>query len=98
MGRITSVGSFIATVARAAMIWAVAILCVFVYTAGSLRRLAIRDRDARARHRARQRGRLLRWSFARLGASFIKIGQVMSARADLLAPGIIAELRELQDH
>jgi len=92
-----SVGSFIATVARGVMIWAVAILCVLIYTAGSLRRLAIRDREARALHRARQRGCLLRWSFACLGATFIKIGQVMSARADLLAPAIIDELRELQD-
>ena len=30
---------------------------------------------AHAQHRARLRGRLLRWSFARLGATFVKIGQ-----------------------
>jgi ubiquinone biosynthesis protein len=85
-------------VARGAAIWAIAILCVLIYTAGSLRRLVIIDREARAIHRARQRGQLLRWSFARLGATFVKIGQVMSSRADLMSPLIIAELRELQDH
>lgn len=97
MRPISSIGAVIASIARACVIWAVAILCVLAYTAGSLRRLAIRDRRARALHRARQRGRLLRWSFARLGAAFIKIGQVMSARVDLLAPAVVAELRELQD-
>lgn len=97
MRRILSIAAVIASIARAGVIWAVAILCVLAYTTGSLRRLAIRDRNARALHRAKQRGRLLRWSFARLGAAFIKIGQVMSARVDLLAPAVTAELRELQD-
>ncbi len=82
---------------RAAEIWIVALLCVLVYTTGSLRRLVIFDRQRRLEHRAAQRGRLLRWSFARLGATFVKIGQVMSARADLISPGVIAELRWLQD-
>lgn len=40
----------------------------------------------------------MRWAFSRLGAMFVKLGQVLSARADLLAPGVIAELRALQDH
>ena len=98
MGGLATFGGVIATVARGIAIWIVAALCVVAYSIGSVRRLAIRDRTARLEARARQRGALLRWSFSRLGASFIKIGQVMSARADLLAPGIIAELRELQDH
>jgi ubiquinone biosynthesis protein len=97
MRPISSIGAVIASIARACVIWAVAIVCVLAYSAGSLRRLAIRDRRARALHRARQRGRLLRWSFARLGATFIKIGQIMSARVDLLAPAVVEELRELQD-
>lgn len=97
MRRIVSVGAVVASIARAIAICAVALVCVALYTAGSIRRIAIHDREARARHRARQRGRLLRWSFERLGATFVKIGQVMSARADLLAPAVIAELRELQD-
>ena len=95
--RLANLGGIMATIARSVVIGAVAMLCVVVYTAGSLRRLAIRDRHARAIDRARQRGRLLRWSFSRLGASFIKVGQVMSARADLLAPQVIDELSKLQD-
>jgi len=97
MGRVVSAARWLATIARGAVICAVALLCVMIYTAGSLRRLTIRDREARALHRARQRGRLLRFSFEALGGTFVKIGQVMSARADVLAPAIIVELRELQD-
>ncbi len=95
---LSSTTDVVASLARAALIWAVALVCVMIYTVGSLRRLAIRDPDARWLHRERQRGRLMRWSFGRLGASFVKIGQVMSSRADVLAPPIIDELRQLQDH
>lgn len=98
MERLASIGAVVATIARGVMIFAVGMVCVVAYTGGSLRRLAIRDREARTLHRTRQRGRLLRWWFAKLGASFIKIGQVMSSRADLFAPAIIDALRELQDH
>jgi len=70
---------------------------VLVYAAGAIRRLAIRDRARRDAHRARSRGKLLRWSFARLGATFIKIGQIASSRPDLFSAGVIAELRSLQD-
>jgi len=97
MGHVVSVGAVIATLARGLVILVVGMLCVAAYTVGSLRRLTIRDREARLRHRTRQRGKLLRWWFSMLGASFIKIGQVMSSRADLFAPEIIGELRELQD-
>ena len=97
MGCVSKAGGWIATLARAARITWVALACVLAYTLGSLRRLTIRDRARRASHRAHQRGRLLRWSFARLGATFIKVGQVMSSRSDLFSPGIIAELRSLQD-
>lgn len=91
------VAGAIASFARGMVIAFVALLCVIAYTAGSLRRLAIRDRAARARHRQRQRGQLLRWSFTRLGATFVKIGQVASSRPDLLSPGVIEALRTLQD-
>jgi ubiquinone biosynthesis protein len=91
-------GETIASIARALVITSVAALCVVVYTLGALRGLAIRDRNARDRHRDRRRGRLLRWSFARLGATFVKIGQVASSRPDLFSPDVIAELRSLQDH
>lgn len=43
------------------------------------------------------RGWVLRRSMAALGATFIKLGQVMSTRPDLFAPEIIDQLRHLQD-
>jgi len=45
----------------------------------------------------RLRGRVVRGALTTLGATFIKLGQVMSTRPDLFPPGFIAELRELQD-
>lgn len=92
------VGETIASIARAVVIMSVTALCVVVYAGGTLRGLAIRDRNARDRRRERRRGRLLRWSFTRLGATFVKIGQVASSRPDLFSPGVIAELSSLQDH
>ena len=92
------VGEWIASLARGLMILTVAMSVLVAYGAGSLRRLAIRDPAARRRHRARQRGRLMRWAFTRLGATFIKVGQIMSSRPDLFSPDVIDELRWLQDH
>ncbi|HEX8108604.1 MAG TPA: AarF/UbiB family protein, partial [Kofleriaceae bacterium] len=43
------------------------------------------------------RGVILRWAMTALGATFIKLGQVMSTRPDLFEPEIIAQLRRLQD-
>lgn len=43
------------------------------------------------------RGWFLRQAMTALGATFIKLGQVMSTRPDLFAPEIIDELRHLQD-
>ncbi len=39
----------------------------------------------------------LRLALAALGPSFIKLGQILSARPDLLPPEMITELRQLQD-
>jgi len=46
---------------------------------------------------AAARGFLLRQAMTSLGATFIKLGQVMSSRPDLFAPQIIDQLRRLQD-
>ncbi|MCX5742873.1 MAG: AarF/UbiB family protein [Proteobacteria bacterium] len=43
------------------------------------------------------RGWTLRQGMTTLGATFIKLGQVMSTRPDLFAPEVIAQLRGLQD-
>ena len=43
------------------------------------------------------RGVMLRQGMTMLGATFIKLGQVMSTRPDLFAPEIIDQLRLLQD-
>ncbi len=49
------------------------------------------------RQREHLRGRLLRETLEGLGATFIKLGQVMSTRPDLFSPEIIEELEALQD-
>ncbi len=40
----------------------------------------------------------LRKAFEELGPTFIKIGQILSTRPDLLSPDYIAELSKLQDN
>lgn len=61
-------------------------------TVYGLARLFVRDEDV-----PRLRGRVLRITLSRLGATFIKLGQVMSTRPDLFEPELIEELRALQD-
>ncbi len=51
----------------------------------------------RPRALAHLRGWTLRVAMTTLGATFIKLGQVMSTRPDLFAPEIISQLRHLQD-
>lgn len=98
MGAIARVGAVVATVARGVWIAAVAAVCCARYALGAFGRAFMRDRARRAKHRRRQRGQLLRCSFERLGASFIKIGQVISSRPDVFSPEVIDALRRLQDH
>ena len=52
---------------------------------------------ARGRGLERATGRALLRLCERLGATFIKVGQIASTRADLLPPGWIAELAQLRD-
>jgi ubiquinone biosynthesis protein len=56
---------------------------------------ALRERDGPRAARAAGRG-LVRLC-TELGATFIKVGQIASTRADLLPPALIAELATLQD-
>jgi ubiquinone biosynthesis protein len=51
----------------------------------------------RPRALATLRGWMLRQAMTSLGATFIKLGQVMSTRPDLFEPQIIDQLRRLQD-
>jgi ubiquinone biosynthesis protein len=51
----------------------------------------------RQRATAKLRGKMLKQTMSTLGATFIKMGQVMSTRPDLFPPEVIDELRHLQD-
>jgi len=75
MGAGHQVGGSLATLARCARIGAVALCCVIVYGVAGLRRLAMWSSERRAAHRSRWRGRTLRWCFARLGGTFIKVAR-----------------------
>ncbi len=46
----------------------------------------------------RTRGRRLRAMLDELGPTFVKFGQLLSTRPDLLPPDVVSELRTLQDH
>ncbi len=67
------------------------------YALGRVGTFFIRDRERRREATSMVRGRVLRAAMERLGATFIKLGQVMSARPDLFDREVIRELRKLQD-
>jgi ubiquinone biosynthesis protein len=83
---------------RGVFVFLYALVAGLVYGLGRLWLwAAVRDRTRRGSRVARWQGRVLRRSMTVLGATFIKMGQVMSSRPDLFAPELIDELRHLQD-
>lgn len=82
---------------RALHIVLTAFVASFVYLGLRIRTLFIREAEAREHAVETARGRVARMALAHLGATFVKLGQVMSTRLDLFSPAFIAELRKLQD-
>ena len=89
--------SRVRTFGRLLIIVVVAGAAAGVYGIGRIGTLVVPGKQRRARVVARLRGRVLRRTLTTLGATFVKIGQVLSTRPDLLAPAMIDELRRLQD-
>ena len=75
----------------------VLVLGGLLYLFGRLGTLFIFPKSRRVRAVGRLRGWLLVQGMTSLGATFIKMGQVMSTRPDLFSPEVIAKLRHLQD-
>ena len=75
----------------------VLILCGLMYGLARLGILLFVWGPRRKRAVGTLRGWVLRQGMSSLGATFIKLGQVMSTRPDLFAPGVIDQLRSLQD-
>jgi len=87
----------ITAIAHALGVWAI-IVCYF--TLYAFRRVAAgwgSDDAARRARIAHLQGEILRRAMARLGASFVKLGQVMSSRPDLFEPALVDQLKLLQD-
>ena len=59
--------------------------------------LLVRRRSSRAEDEPSERGRRLREMFDELGPTFVKFGQLLSTRPDVVPQDIVAELRKLQD-
>lgn len=83
--------------ARFVAIAVVSSLALARYALGRIGTAFVRDPEQRRQAVAHLGGRVLRSALTRLGATFIKLGQVMSTRPDLFEPELIDELRLLQD-
>ena len=92
-----AIGRWFVNVGRTMAVLFIGFVFVLAYGFGRLGTLFIFDKAKRKSAVARLRGRLLRVAMTILGASFIKLGQVMSTRPDLFPPEMIDELRHLQD-
>lgn len=79
--------------ARTVQIWAF----LFHVLIKLLRQKLVQRDEARMSARRRKLGRYLCQAFLKLGPTFIKIGQLLSTRVDLLSTEYIEELRQLQD-
>lgn len=75
----------------------VVIVCGVGYLIGRLALALFVWGPRRGRAVGTLRGWMLKHAMSRLGATFIKLGQVMSTRPDLFAPEVIEQLRSLQD-
>ncbi|HKA87509.1 MAG TPA: AarF/UbiB family protein [Haliangiales bacterium] len=82
---------------RFLVMWGIGAWFSLVYLVGRIGTLFVRGREERRRAVAHLRGRVLRRAMTALGATFVKLGQVMSTRPDLFDPEMIDELRQLQD-
>ena len=86
-GNVLHVAWLVVVIAACGILYAIARLGIFLFVWGKRRPGAL----------ATLRGWTLRQAMTALGATFIKLGQVMSSRPDLFEPQIIAQLRLLQD-
>ncbi|CAN0046399.1 unnamed protein product, partial [Ectocarpus sp. 12 AP-2014] len=80
--------------ARTVQIWAF----LFHVLIKLLRQKLVQMDEARMSARRRKLGRYLCRAFLKLGPTFIKIGQLLSTRVDLLSTEYIEELQQLQDN
>ncbi|CAM9129363.1 unnamed protein product [Chrysoparadoxa australica] len=82
-------------VLRTMKIWG--FLFVVLLKLGALRLAGNEDEESRS-HRARALAKFLCSGFLKLGPTFIKVGQLLSTRIDILSKEYIEELRQLQDN
>jgi ubiquinone biosynthesis protein len=87
---------FFSYLGRFFVMWTVMWYLLWVY---ALRRIGLQftDKTKRKARVSALRGEVLRRGMTTLGATFVKLGQVLSTRPDLLEPEVIEELRKLQD-